>query len=88
VAQEKKISKERSWINNFRLKQPQDVKQREAQLEKLAKSSDYVQKPPFTGKPFRFRFPAAPHVDATYYYWILPWSQHDVPECNLVIRYY
>jgi hypothetical protein len=27
-------------------------------------------------------------VDATYQYWLLPRSQHDVPECNLVIRYY
>ena len=62
AAQEKKISEERQWINKFRLKQPQAVKQREAQLEKLVKSPDYVQKPPFTGKPFRFRFPAAPRL--------------------------
>jgi ATP-binding cassette subfamily F protein 3 len=62
AAQEKRISEERSWINKFRLKQPQAVKQREAQLEKLVKSPDYVQKPPFTGKPFRFRFPAAPRL--------------------------
>lgn len=61
-AQEKKINEERSWINKFRLKQPQAVKQREAQLEKLIKSPDYVQKPPFLGKPFRFRFPAAPRL--------------------------
>ena len=39
-AQEKKIKEERKWINKFRLKQPQAVKQREAQLEKLMKSDD------------------------------------------------
>ena len=61
-AQEKKIKEERQWINKFRLKQPQAVKQREAQLEKLKKSPDYVQKPPFVGKPFRFRFPPAPRL--------------------------
>lgn len=61
-AQEKKIKEERKWINKFRLKQPQAVKQREAQLEKLMKSDDYVQKPPFLGKPFKFRFPAAPRL--------------------------
>ncbi|KAL7537349.1 hypothetical protein ACHAXR_007755 [Thalassiosira sp. AJA248-18] len=61
-AQEKKIKEERAWINKFRLKQPQAVKQREAQLEKMKKSDDYVQKPPFTGKPFKFRFPAAPRL--------------------------
>ena len=61
-AQEKKIKEEKQWINKFRLKQPQAVKQREAQLEKLIKSPDYVQKPPFIGKPFRFRFPPAPRL--------------------------
>ncbi|KAL7479249.1 hypothetical protein ACHAW6_004985 [Cyclotella cf. meneghiniana] len=61
-AQEKKIKEERQWINKFRLKQPQAVKQREAQLEKFMKSPDYVQKPPFVGKPFRFRFPPAPRL--------------------------
>ena len=61
-AQEKKIKEERQWINKFRLKQPQAVKQREAQLEKLMKSDDYVQKPPFVGKPFKFRFPPAPRI--------------------------
>eukprot|EP00569_Conticribra_weissflogii_P008144 CAMPEP_0171337532 /NCGR_PEP_ID=MMETSP0878-20121228/6736_1 /TAXON_ID=67004 /ORGANISM="Thalassiosira weissflogii, Strain CCMP1336" /LENGTH=961 /DNA_ID=CAMNT_0011839157 /DNA_START=149 /DNA_END=3034 /DNA_ORIENTATION=+ len=61
-SQEKKIKEERQWINKFRLKQPQAVKQREAQLEKLIKSPDYVQKPPFEGKPFRFRFPPAPRL--------------------------
>ncbi len=61
-AQEKKIKEERQWINKFKLKQPQAVKQREAQLEKLIKSPDYVQKPPFVGKPFRFRFPPAPRL--------------------------
>merc|ERR1712176_770846 len=61
-AQEKKIKSERQWINKFRLKQPQAVKQREGQLEKLIKSPDYVQKPPFVGKPFKFRFPNAPRL--------------------------
>ena len=61
-AQDKKIKEERQWINKFRLKQPQAVKQREAQLEKLQKSPDFVQKPPFVGKPFRFRFPPAPRI--------------------------
>jgi ATP-binding cassette, subfamily F, member 3 len=61
-AQEKKIREERQWINQFRAKQPQAVKQREAKLEKLVKSKDYVQKPPFLGKPFRFRFPDAPRL--------------------------
>lgn len=40
------------------------MKQRIAQLEKNKKSDSYVQKPPFTGKPFRFRFPAAPRISA------------------------
>lgn len=61
-AQEKKIKEERQWINQFRAKQPQAVKQREAKLEKLLKSSDYIKKPPFTGKPFKFRFPDAPRL--------------------------
>mmetsp|Transcript_36961 Transcript_36961/g.68479 ORF Transcript_36961/g.68479 Transcript_36961/m.68479 type:complete len:889 (+) Transcript_36961:95-2761(+) len=61
-AQEKKIKEERKWINKFRLKQPQAVKQREMQLQKQLKSPDYVQKPPFVGKPFRFRFPPAPRI--------------------------
>ncbi len=61
-AQEKKIKEERKWIQKFKLKQPQAVKQRQAQLEKLMKSKDYVQKPPFTGKPFQFRFPDAPRL--------------------------
>lgn len=61
-AQEKKIKEERAWINKFKLKQPQAVKQREAQLEKLLKSEDYIKKPPFVGKPFRFRFPDAPRL--------------------------
>ena len=61
-AQEKKIKEERQWINKFRVKQPQAVKQREAKLEKLMKSDDYVKKPPFVGKPFRFRFPDAPRL--------------------------
>jgi len=61
-AQEKKIKEERQWINKFKLKQPQAVKQRQAQLEKLVNSPDYVQKPPFNGKPFRFRFPPAPRL--------------------------
>jgi ATP-binding cassette, subfamily F, member 3 len=61
-AQEKKISEERKWIQKFKIKQPQAVKQREAKLEKLVKSEDYVKRPPFTGKPFRFRFPDAPRL--------------------------
>jgi len=61
-AQEKKVKEERKWIQKFKLKQPQAVKQRQAQLEKLTKSKDYVQKPPFFGKPFRFRFPDAPRL--------------------------
>lgn len=61
-AQEKKIKEERQWINKFRTKQPQAVKQRQAKLEKLMNSEEYVQKPPFVGKPFRFRFPDAPRL--------------------------
>ena len=61
-AQEKKIKAERQWINKFKVKQPQAVKQRKAKLEKLIASEDYVQKPPFVGKPFRFRFPDAPRL--------------------------
>lgn len=61
-AQEKKIKEERQWINKFKIKQPQATKQRTAQLEKLMKSDDYVKKPPFFGKPFRFRFPKAPRL--------------------------
>lgn len=61
-AQEKKIKEERKWINKFKLKQPQATKQRAAQLEKLINSDDYVKKPPFVGKPFRFRFPDAPRL--------------------------
>lgn len=61
-AQEKRIKEERSWINKFKDKQPVAVKQREAKLEKLVNSKDYVQKPPFVGKPFRFRFPDAPRL--------------------------
>ena len=44
------------------MKQPQAVKQKQAQLEKLVKSDDYVKKPPFYGKPFTFRFPDAPRL--------------------------
>ena len=61
-AQEKKIKEERQWIQKFKVKQPQAVKQRQAKLEKLMKSEDYVKKPPFDGKPFRFRFPDAPRI--------------------------
>ena len=61
-AQEKKINEEKRWIQKFKVKQPQAVKQRQAQLEKLVKSKDYVQKPPFTGKPFKFRFPDGPRL--------------------------
>jgi len=61
-AQEKKMKEERSWISKFRIKQPQATKQRQAQLEKKMKSDDYVKKPPFFGKPFKFRFPDAPRL--------------------------
>jgi ATPase subunit of ABC transporter with duplicated ATPase domains len=61
-AQEKKIKEERAWISKFKVKQPQAVKQRTAKLEKFKKSEDYVQKPPFIGKPFKFRFPDAPRL--------------------------
>jgi len=61
-AQEKKIKEERKWIQKFKVKQPQAVKQRQAKIDKLIKSADYVQKPPFVGKPFRFRFPDAPRL--------------------------
>lgn len=61
-AQEKKIKEEKKWIQKFKVKQPQAVKQRVARLEKMKSSDDYVQKPPFTGKPFRFRFPDAPRL--------------------------
>lgn len=61
-AQEKKIKSERQWINKFKVKQPQAVKQRQAKLDKFLKSEEYVQKPPFAGKPFKFRFPDAPRL--------------------------
>lgn len=61
-AQEKKIREEKQWINEFKLKQPQAVKQREAKLEKFMASKDFVPKPPFTGKPFKFRFPDGPRL--------------------------
>lgn len=61
-AQEKKLREERSWINNFRTKQPQAVQQREAKLEKFLKSDEFIKKPPFLGKPFKFRFPDAPRL--------------------------
>jgi len=61
-AQEKKIKEERAWINKFRVKQPVAVKQKQAQLDKLTKSDKYVQKPPFVGKPLKFRFPDAPRL--------------------------
>jgi ATPase subunit of ABC transporter with duplicated ATPase domains len=61
-AQEKKIKAERQWISKFKAKQPQAVKQRQDKLDKFLKSEDYVQKPPFTGKPFKFRFPDAPRL--------------------------
>lgn len=61
-AQEKKIKAERQWINAFKVKQPQAVKQRQDKLDKFIKSDEYVQKPPFVGKPFKFRFPDAPRL--------------------------
>lgn len=44
------------------MKQPQAVKQRKARLDKLMASSEYIQKPPFNGKAFHFRFPDAPRI--------------------------
>jgi len=61
-AQEKKMKEERQWIQKFKVKQPQAVKQRQAKLEKMMKSDEYIQKPPFAGKPFKFRFPDAPRI--------------------------
>lgn len=61
-AQEKKIKEEKAWIQKFKVKQPQAVKQRKAQLEKLKSSDSYVSKPPFLGKPLKFRFPDAPRI--------------------------
>jgi ATPase subunit of ABC transporter with duplicated ATPase domains len=61
-AQEKKIREEKAWIQQFKIKQPQAVKQRQAKLEKFTASPEYVKKPPFVGKPFRFRFPDAPRL--------------------------
>jgi len=61
-AQEKKIKEERKWIQKFKVKQPQAVKQRKARLDKLMASSEYIQKPPFNGKAFHFRFPDAPRI--------------------------
>lgn len=58
----RKIKEEKRWIQKFKIKQPQATKQRTAQLEKLMKSDDYVKKPPFFGKPFKFRFPDAPRL--------------------------
>ncbi|GMH61791.1 hypothetical protein TL16_g03337, partial [Triparma laevis f. inornata] len=61
-AQEKKIKEEKAWIQKFKVKQPVAVKQRLAKLEKLQNSDSYVPKPPFLGKPFKFRFPPAPRL--------------------------
>ena len=46
-AQEKKIKSERQWMNKFKTKQPQVVKQRKEKLEKFLNSDEYVKKPPF-----------------------------------------
>jgi len=70
-AQEKKIKEERKWIQKFKIKQPQACKQRAAQLDKLVKSDSYVQKPPFFGKPFKFRFPDAPRLSPEVGYTLL-----------------
>jgi ATP-binding cassette, subfamily F, member 3 len=61
-AQEKKIQEERRWIQKFKITQAQTAKQREAKIEKLIKSDDYVKRPPFVSKPFKFRFPDAPRL--------------------------
>lgn len=62
AAQEKKLKEEKDWINRFKTKQPQAVKQRIAKMEKFMASDEYIQKPPSNGKPFRFRFPDAPRL--------------------------
>lgn len=61
-AQEKKLAADRQWIQKFKTKQPDAVKQREAKIEKFIASAEYVKKPPFTGKPFTFRFPEPPRL--------------------------
>lgn len=61
-AQEKKIKEEKVWINKFKVKQPVAVKQRTAKLEKFKNSDEYIQRPPFNGRPFKFRFPDAPRL--------------------------
>jgi ATP-binding cassette subfamily F protein 3 len=61
-AQEKKMKAERQWISKFKVQQAQAAKQRQTKMEKFIKSEEYVQKPPFTGKPFKFRFPEAPRL--------------------------
>jgi ATP-binding cassette subfamily F protein 3 len=61
-AQEKKLKAEKIWISKFKVKQAQAAKQRQAKIDKFVKSEEYVQKPPFTGKAFRFRFPDAPRL--------------------------
>ena len=61
-AQEKKIKEDRQWANKFKAKQPDAAKQRLAKIEKMLKSKDYIQRPPFFGKPFRFRFPDPPRM--------------------------
>jgi ATP-binding cassette subfamily F protein 3 len=62
AAQEKKLQAERVFINKFKVIQPQVVKQKKERLEKFIVSDEYIKKPPFVGKPFRFRFPDAPRL--------------------------
>jgi ATP-binding cassette subfamily F protein 3 len=61
-AQEKKVQEDKAFIKKFKIQQPQAVKQRQAKLDKMSTQEDYVKKPPFLGKPFRFRFPDAPRL--------------------------
>jgi ATPase subunit of ABC transporter with duplicated ATPase domains len=58
----KKVDSERTWIQKFRNKLPDAVKQRQAKLDRMLASPDAVKKPPNSGKPFKFRFPKAPRL--------------------------
>jgi len=62
--QEKKIKEDKQWMQKMKVKQPVAVKQRQAKLEKFMQSDEYVKKPPFEGKPFKFRFPPAPRLSS------------------------
>jgi len=62
--QEKKTLKERQWINKYRFKYPEIVKQRESRLHKLINSDRYLKKPPSNRKPFHFRFPSSKRLSS------------------------